>query len=359
MTAARVGERRLRLGIVGAGRATETLHLPALATVPAIEVAALADTDGGTLARVASRFRIAHTSTDPAELVADRTLDAIAVCVPAQAHAGIALAVLDAGKHLFVEKPLALSLVDADAMVARAATAGVVAAVGFNLRWHPQVLRAHAALRAGAVGRIEVIASRITSSHAAVPPWRVARASGGGSFLELAVHHVDLWRWLAADEPVEVSALSRSGERDDETVVLTARFAGGALASACFSDRTVAANTLDVAGRDGAIALSLYRYDGYQAMDVAQRAGRASLAARAWRRVGALPRAFADARRGGTWASSFAGEWTAFAAAVAAHRAGVAGPMPATLLDGRRALAVVLAAIESAGRGTRVVVDPR
>jgi D-Tyr-tRNA(Tyr) deacylase/Oxidoreductase family, NAD-binding Rossmann fold len=97
MTAARAGERRLRLGIVGVGRATETLHLPALATVPSIEVAALADADAGTLARVASRFRIARTSIDPAELVADRSLDAIAVCVPAHAHAPIALAVLDAG----------------------------------------------------------------------------------------------------------------------------------------------------------------------------------------------------------------------------------------------------------------------
>ncbi|CAG0989652.1 myo-inositol 2-dehydrogenase / D-chiro-inositol 1-dehydrogenase [Burkholderiales bacterium] len=344
--------RALRLGIVGCGRVTSSLHVPALAPLRDIRVAALADTNAGALARVAGQVRPERTASHYRELVDDPTLDAIAVCVPARSHAEIALAAIEAGKHVFVEKPLALTLADCDALAARAAKAGVCAMVGFNTRWHAQARRARDAIRRGELGAIDAIASRLTSCHDAVPDWQKARATGGGVMLELAIHHVDLWRCLTGAEIDEVSAFARSGEREDETATLVARLSDGSLATAVFAERTSRANEVDVWGRSGSIALSLYRFDGYATADAASVAGdgRARLRS-AMRFARALPRAVLDARRGGAWPLTYRDTWRHFAAAIRGRV-----PVESTLDDGRRALAVVLAAIESAATGRSVKV---
>ncbi|HVJ74313.1 MAG TPA: Gfo/Idh/MocA family oxidoreductase [Casimicrobiaceae bacterium] len=344
--------RPIRLGIVGCGRATTSLHLPALGSVPAFCVAALADRDPVALARVAHRAPPGRAGPDFRALVDDPAIDAIAICVPTGAHAAIALAAIDAGKHVFVEKPLALTLDDADRVAARAAAAGVCAMVGFNTRWHAQVRRARAAIASGAIGAVDALASRLTSFHASVPDWQRTRASGGGVLLELAIHHVDLWRYLTGQEVDEVMAYTRSGEREDESATLVARFVDGALATAVVAERTSRSNDVDIFGRAASISLALYRFDGYATADAGSVSGegRARLRA-ALDTARALPRAVRDARGGGAWRTTYADEWRHFAAAI---RDGA--PVEATLDDGRRALAVVLAAIESATTGRTVKV---
>ncbi|MEO8485099.1 MAG: Gfo/Idh/MocA family oxidoreductase [Betaproteobacteria bacterium] len=344
--------RVVRLGIVGCGRATSTLHLPALASVRSIEVAALCDDHGATLARATTQARAARTSRHYRALLEDASLDAIAVCVPTPYHAEIALAAIDAGKHVFVEKPLALSLSDADRVAARAASAGVCAMVGFNTRWHAQARRAREAIRAGAIGPLDAIASRLTSFQESVPDWQRARATGGGALLELAIHHVDLWRYLTGAEVEEVTAYARSGEREDESAVLVAKLSGGALATAFFAERTSRSNDVEVFGRAASISLSLYRFDGYATADAGTLAGDGRARVRgAVGFVRALPKALRDAREGGAWLRSYADAWRHFAAAI---RDDVS--VSPTLEDGRSALAVVLAAIESASSGRSVRV---
>src|SRR5688500_13310896 len=93
------------LGIIGCGRATRQLHLPALRHVPAIRVVALADTDGRRLEQTAEQFGVAGRYTDAEALIEADECDAIAVCVPVGAHADTAVRALAADKHVFVEKP--------------------------------------------------------------------------------------------------------------------------------------------------------------------------------------------------------------------------------------------------------------
>ena len=342
----------VRLGIVGCGRATTTLHLPALASVPEIRVAALADTNAEALARAARQGHPERSASHFRALVDDPSLDAIAICVPTGAHAEIALAALEAGKHVFVEKPLALTLHEADSVIEHAAAAGVCVQVGFNTRWHPQARRARDAIRAGRIGTIDAIASRLTSFHATVPGWQSRRATGGGVLLELAIHHVDLWRFLTGAEIDEVTAYTRSDEREDQTATLIARLSDGALATAVFAERTSRSNDVEVFGRAASIALSLYRFDGYATAGAESVAGdgRARMHA-ALGAARALPQVLRDARRGGSWRRTYADEWRDFAAAI---REGAS--IASTLDDGRRALAVVLAAVESAASGRSVRV---
>jgi len=286
------------------------------------------------------------------ELLKEGSIDAVVLATPHSTHAEQIAAAAEAGKHVFVEKPLALTLDDADRVAARAAAAGVCAMVGFNTRWHAQVRRARAAIASGAIGAVDALASRLTSFHASVPDWQRTRASGGGVLLELAIHHVDLWRYLTGQEVDEVMAYTRSGEREDESATLVARFVDGALATAVVAERTSRSNDVDIFGRAASISLALYRFDGYATADAGSVAGegRARLRA-ALDTARALPRAVRDARGGGAWRTTYADEWRHFAAAI---RDGA--PVEATLDDGRRALAVVLAAIESATTGRTVKV---
>src|SRR5271170_1124258 len=114
----------LRVGVVGCGRVAADRHLPALSRVRGAEVVALADSDQARLKHLADQFRVTHRYPDVHTLLDTTMVDVIAVCVPVEFHAEVALAALDAGKHVFIEKPLAVSLEEADRIQERGEKAG-------------------------------------------------------------------------------------------------------------------------------------------------------------------------------------------------------------------------------------------
>ena len=339
--------RPLRLGFVGCGRATTDIHLQVVRGLPEIEVAALADPEPAALRRALELAPRAFAVADPRALLDDPRLDAVAVCTPVRTHAELALAVLDAGKHLFVEKPLAMTLADCDRLIARAAAAPLVAQVGFNTRWHRFALRARALVAARSLGSIELVRSGITSLFREVPIWRQRRSTGGGVVLEMAMHHFDLWRFVLGAEVDEVVARTRSGAWEDESAAITARMSDGTLVSASFAERAPPANRLEIHGREASLAVSFYRFDGFEriAADATPGGfGRPLHDALRWARE--LPWALAALPAGGEWRRAYREQWRQFATAV---RTGVV--TGATLDDGRHALAVALAACQSAARG--------
>jgi predicted dehydrogenase len=350
---AATGRQPLRLGIVGCGFVTEDRHLPALARVPEVVVAALADRDDTRAAHVGSRFGIAALYPSAEALLAEADVDAVAVCTPAASHREPALAALDAGKHVFVEKPLALSVADADVLAEREARHAGVTMVGFNLRRHRLVGRARALLAGGRIGRVTGVASTWTDArllHGPVPAWRSRRADGGGSAFEKLVHHIDLWRFLLGEEVQEVFALARDERSEDEVTVVTARLASGALAQALTSDVTGTANELVIFGDEGALRLDLYRFDGLEVSGLSDLPGSPRTRLRMLGSSAAhLVRGAEDVRRGGLFDASYAAQWRDFAAAARGER-----PAGSSFADGRAALRVVLAATESSSSGRPV-----
>jgi predicted dehydrogenase len=345
----------LGVGIVGCGFVTESRHLPALARVRELRVEAIADVSPGARSRVAARFGIRRTYADAAELVADPAVDLVAVCVPAAAHAELALAALAAGRHVLVEKPLALSLGEADRLVDAAAAAAGVALVGFNLRWHRLVRQARQALAAGALGRVTAVVSTFTDSRAAepdLPAWRTRRELGGGALLDKGIHHLDLWRFLLGEELDEVFASSRSGAGDDETVVVSARLGSGAVATLVASDRTAVANELRLYGDAGSLVLDCYRSDGLALARRDELPGAPGTRLR--RLAGSLAGLVGHAdeiRRGGVFDASYEAQWRHIARAAAGLE-----PPGCTFEDGRRTLAAAIAAERSAELGEPVAV---
>ena len=346
-----------QVGLIGCGRVAETLHLPALQHLQGVEVVAVADLDPDRLQRVADRFHIPHRHTDVLALLANPAIEAVAVCVPAEFHVEVALAALEAGKHVFIEKPLALSLDDSDRLMLRAAQSTRQVMIGFNLRWHRLLRQARDIVQQGTLGPLVLIRTVLTGHHQDIPEWRKRRARGGGVLFEIAVHHFDLWRFLLQSEIEEVFATSRSVRWEDETATVTAHMANGALAASVFSESTGASHEVEIYGQAGRLQVSCHRFDGLECLPAA------SFQGDVWTRLGRmahvlqeLPQAVLRARQGGDLAATYRAEWRHFIDAIHQDT-----PVACTLEDGRRALQVVLAAAESAalGQAVKVAQAPR
>jgi predicted dehydrogenase len=348
-------QRPLGVGFVGCGFATARRHLPAIARVREVRAVAVADLDRGRVAEVAARHGIAGRYATVRELVADREVDVVAVCVPAGAHVEVALAAIEAGKHVLVEKPLAASLDEAEQLVERASRGDVSGTVGFNLRHHRLVRTASALVRAGAIGALEAVRTAFSDpilDTPDLPAWRARREAGGGALFEKAIHHVDLWRFLLDDDVDEVAAFGRSGRGDDQTVAIVARTRRGLLAEAFVSDATATGNEVALYGTGGALFLDLYRSDGIRLVGAGDLPG--AVRTRIRQLLSATGQKAANIReiaRGGAFAASYEEQWRAFAEAIRRGRR----PAPG-LEDGLRALEVVVAAARSMEVGAAVGV---
>jgi myo-inositol 2-dehydrogenase / D-chiro-inositol 1-dehydrogenase len=345
----------VRIGIVGCGRAAASLHAPALARVRGAVIVALSDRDPVRLDAVASSCEGASAYADYRALMDDERVDLVAVCVPVTLHAEVAAAALSAGKHVFIEKPLALTLDDCDDLVERANLAessGIRSVVGFNLRSHRLLRQAKAVIRSGALGEIELLRTLWTAdwTEAVRPGWHALRSQGGGALLEIGAHLADLWRWLLASEVESIDALSRSVAFDDQTAAFQARMTSGALVSAAVSQRTVSRNIVEVFGSHGCLRLSCFHADSLEV----ERVGGPSSGV--WRRLGPvldkaakLPAALQAARGGGDFKMSYVHQWERILAALRER-----GAMPASVHDGRQAAAIVLAALQASRGGAAV-----
>ncbi len=350
LAADRSGE--VRVGIVGCGRATMSLHLPALQRVRGATVVALSDLDAQRLRGAAARCTGAAGYQDYQALLADDRVDLVAVCVPATLHASVSLAALHAGKHVFVEKPLALTLDECDRVLHAAhgaETRGLRSVVGFNLRSHRLVRQAKAIMHSGCLGEIEMLRTAWTAdwSHGQQRPvWHSVRDQGGGALFEIGVHHADLWRYLLGSEVESVHAMSRSVSFDDQTAVIHARMSSGALVSTAVSQRTAASQTVEVFGERASLRFSCYHADSLE-VSVAGREESGM-----WRRVRPLmhracklPATVRAALKGGDYLASYRQQWERI---IEALRGG--DPMPCSMDDGREAVRIVLAALGSAQR---------
>ena len=269
---------RLRVGFVGCGRATQTLHLPALHRLADWQVVAAADSDEGRLKETATRFGIQRCYADYQTLLANPGVEVVAVCVPPRLHAEVALAALVAGKHVFIEKPLAVTLGECAELLEQSARSPRKVMVGFNLRWHRLVRRAREMIQDGTLGDLELIRTSFTTGgrmEKGSPAWSSWRTPGGGVLFDLGVHHFDLWRYMTGAEVLEISAMNRSHEAGGQSSVVQGRMDSGLLVTSTFSNQATDSNELEIRGSKGSIRVSCYRFDGLEIVS-AGHFGRAS-----------------------------------------------------------------------------------
>ena len=250
-----VDKDRISVGVIGTGLIGR-LHAEHLATrIPQTTLTAVCDVDLDAARSIARRFDVRQVSEDYRDLLADPSIDAVAIGTPRHTHARMIAEAAAAGKHIFCEKPLGSSLEEIDESLAAVAGAGVKLQVGFNRRFDATFRHVHDTVLAGGIGRPQIL--HIVSRDPELPPGQ-AVATAVDLFLETTVHDLDMARYLMSSEVDSVYAMGIPGPGPDhlDGALITLRFANGAigtidnhLRSAYGYDQRV-----EVFGSDGAIS---------------------------------------------------------------------------------------------------------
>lgn len=177
-------------------------HFPQIAVRP--ELVTVAEEVPGRAEEAAAQFGFASTTRDWREVAADPRVEAVSITAPNFLHREIGVAMAEAGKHIWIEKPVGLTAEDAGAVADAVAKNGLQATVGFNYRNAPAVAYARELIASGEIGTVTHVRVRLFSDYAAHPEgaltWRYERARGGSGVLgDLASHGVDLARFLLGD----------------------------------------------------------------------------------------------------------------------------------------------------------------
>jgi myo-inositol 2-dehydrogenase/D-chiro-inositol 1-dehydrogenase len=328
------------VALIGSGRMGAYHGETVSRRLPGARLVAVADPAPGAAERLANRLGADRAYADVQQVWDDPEVDAVVIASPARTHAGLVVAAAAAGKGVFCEKPMAVTLEDADRAIDAARAAGVVLQVGFNRRFAPDWQAARALLDAGTLGTPRLLRS-LTRDPGGFDPARVLPDT---IFLETLIHDFDTLRFLnPGAEAVQVSATADALVEPEwrnrgllDTAVVVIRFDNGAMATAeaCFE----AAYGYDVRG------------------EVLGSAGMASMGD--GRRTGMT---FSGA--GGRVVETVRGDQELFPGAYTAEllaftdavRTG--SPAPVGGEDARAALAIALAAAESVRAGRPVRLD--
>src|SRR5579872_1096320 len=192
---------RWRIGLIGCGWAGQQHARALYALGNRAQLYALADVDTDLARALAQEWKTPVWTGDYRELLARPQIDAVSLCLPHSLHAPVAIQAAAAGKHVLVEKPLATTLEEADAMIAAAESAGVCLMVAENVRFDAVYLRAVELIQAGALGELFLIRiSREHQMHASLRqrPWFLREAAGGILFSG-GIHDFELLRMLGGE----------------------------------------------------------------------------------------------------------------------------------------------------------------
>ncbi|MGD9496926.1 MAG: Gfo/Idh/MocA family protein [Armatimonadota bacterium] len=334
-----------RVGLIGCGGVSAN-HLAGYRLVDEAELVACCDIDAARAEDFARRAGITDVYTDYRELLARADLEMVDICAIDEAHAEIAIAALQAGKHALIEKPFAMTVAEGKAIIAAAQASGRLAMCAQSLRWDPKLRAAKAIIGSGRIGRPVFVRFSQPSS----PFWRPEQAAAyrdrGADWLLVhnGMHSFDLLAWMLDSLPVRVHARSHPGQDwlpVHEYVSCTLRFASGAIAQTeenrimqppgypfhCEFYVVGTEGTLDLSDRL-TYAASLYNADGFNLLGAHT-----------------------------TWTPDqpdqpFACEIREFVAAIREHR-----PPPIPLEFSQGVLRALLAAAESLHTGEAVAID--
>jgi predicted dehydrogenase len=255
----------LNVAIVGAGRAGRVHALNLHHHVRRADVECVVDADGERGTALARDLDGVPALSTLADALQRPEVDAVVISTPTFTHAELACAAASARKHVFCEKPMALTLGECDAMIAAAEDAGVILQIGFMRRFQPEFAEARRRIDAGEIGRPMVVKS-LTRGPGLPPPWAWSLSSSNGMLAEVNSHDFDSVRWLAGSEiqRVYVEAANFKGPERGVTepdfydnAVVSLRFASGAIGAidgTCPADYGYDAR-VEVLGTDGLLVI--------------------------------------------------------------------------------------------------------
>lgn len=217
----------VKVGIIGCGAITQKVQLPQFKRCSNAEVVAVADVNEKVAKEVAATFGVPKYYTDWRQMLKQKDIDAVSIATPNFLHAPMAIAACNAKKHVLVEKPITVTMKDADAMIATAKKNKVILMVEQVHRFIPQHEKAHELLQSGIIGKVTTI--RGYFGHMGPEFWSptgkwffTKKEAVGGAFADLGIHAIDTIRYILEKEVVQVAsfvgALEKKIEVEDNGV---------------------------------------------------------------------------------------------------------------------------------------------
>ena len=232
---------KLRIGVLGTGVIVRGSHLPALQNHPRAEVVAAANLRPESLKRLATDFNIPKTYTDFGEMAADPNVDAVVNALPNYLHASVSIQMLQAGKHVLCEKPMAMSVAEGEKMMEASRQSGGKLMIGHMWRFDREILWLRDVVASGRLGKIfkvkshEVIIYEFFGEDPPTDSWFVKREfAGGGALADVGIHSFDTLRFVLGEvRPTKVFARIGTYFKDievDDTATVMLEFEGGVAA---------------------------------------------------------------------------------------------------------------------------------
>jgi predicted dehydrogenase len=225
---------KLRIGLLGTGIVVRDFHLPALRNNPGAELVAAANLHPASLERLARNFDIPTTYTDFEAMAADPTIDAVVNALPNYLHAPVTIQMLEAGKHVLCEKPMAMSVAEGEHMTEAAQRAGGKLMIAHMWRFDREILWLRNLVASGQLGKVFKAKSHAIWLYEGPPPqsWFVQpKFAGGGALADMGIHSIDTVRFvLGGARPTKVFANVGTHFRDiglDDTATALLEFEGG------------------------------------------------------------------------------------------------------------------------------------
>ena len=346
------GKGVVRVGVIGCGVIAYWVHLRLLQTLPGVELVVASDPDEGARERAKKIVRVPIVA-ESSEILSRADVDAVVICAPTGMHATLTVDSCKAGKHVFLEKPIATTAGDAELVMKAASAAGVSAFVGFNRRLHPMFEQARALIRRGEIGEVRAVQTAFCEPMPAqeMSAWRRRRDSGGGVLLDLASHHIDLLRWFLDDEIDTADADIHSDESEHDSATLSLSLSGGSIVQSFFSYRTARADVMEFIGEKATLRID--RHESAFTIKTNRRFGYGTR----FRRVLPTPEVAAWRLKRFVKPSqepSYRRALSAFADSIHGKPSRLAPSGLATFSDGARCLQVILSAEKSASTRTTV-----
>ncbi len=195
--------KKLRVGIVGLGWVSQVFHLPILSRFEDVEIVTLCDRDKSRAGMIGERFGNARTYTDYQQMLTKEDIDAVIVTASTDAHLPITMAALEAGKDVFVEKPIARRYSEAVQMAEKARETKRKIMVGMNNRFRPDTMILKSFIEKGELGKIFYAKAGWLRKLSTNNPWITQKdKSGGGVLLDLGIAMIDLVLWMLGFPPV-------------------------------------------------------------------------------------------------------------------------------------------------------------
>jgi predicted dehydrogenase len=265
--------KRIKVGVIGCGYIAEEAHLPNLLSCPEAELTAIADVRHERLLTIGKKFCVKKLYTDYHDMLKNNLIDAVVVCVPTFLHHKVVVDALEAGKHVFCEKPMATTLDEADEMILAARKNNVKLMIGHNFRFLPNHRIAKEWVHKGKIGKVFYVRAQFASPGPYGAPGITSSfyfdpSKGGGVLFDAGYHLIDLLLWMFGDI-TEVRACINTYKKEinraDDVASVSIKFKNGIIGELFASWVSIQNwhimtdyNTLQILGSQGRIDSELF-----------------------------------------------------------------------------------------------------